>query len=132
MHVSLTCVQTGSCNAGCASGVSSLHCWNRVFNPSLEKVHGRFVVGFKTETEDLFILSTFTSSTFSFFLLFSTPSSFGGAFGPKDPWKCVSGFVFSDLASFSAQKFCSSLVVGTKVYSGEEAVWKKFGSPFVN
>lgn len=55
--------------------------------PSLEKVHGRFVVGFKTETEDLFILSSFTSLNISFFLSFSffyIPLCFGGAFGPKD------------------------------------------------
>lgn len=56
--------------------------------------------------------------SFSFFPL---PCFLGETLDPKNLWKSVSSFVFSNLVSFSAHMYCSSIVVGTKVCSGEEA-----------
>lgn len=61
--------------------------------------------------------------TFCFLTAFFTVLGFffgGGAFGPKGHGISVSGFVFSTLVIVSAQNFCSALIVGTYLCSGEE------------
>lgn len=94
------------------SGVSSLCCYNEVFNPSLGEVHGRFLVGSKLEIKDVFVLFLllvlwgFFLSFFFFFcfplsLLFSQFWFFGGSLWTKKPLKfCLRFCLFKSDPAF--------------------------------
>lgn len=134
MCVSVTCVQRASWNAGCGSGIEGavLHTAEIQYSiPLWRKYMANSWWVLKLKQRSFLFSLLLLPLLFLSFSFLSTLLFFGGAFGPKDLWKSVTGFVSSSLVSFSVQKFCSSLVVGTNMCSGQEAAWK-FSRSFVN